>query len=152
MSGRSRVSATAPPCDSCDIPRNTARCTDETTPLFAIYEIDSVSGHSAAPAHLLCLGDTLIDMVDPAVHHRFRELAGGGLLARAGVVAIRLIGCQTVVARARQRTMRGLADIVGLPVFGTTKLLVSGHICATGFDPAFDHILAVARPMRSRAA
>jgi hypothetical protein len=108
-------------------------------------------GHSTVPAHLLHLGDTVINMVDPAIEQRFRELARDGLLARAGVVAIRLIGCQTAVASAAQRTMRWLADAVGLPVFGTTKLLVSGHFCATGFDPAFEHILAVARPVQNRA-
>lgn len=109
-------------------------------------------GHSTGPAHLLRLGDTIIDMIDPAVDRWFRELARDHLPARAGVVALRLIGCQTAVASAARRTLQRLADAVGLPVFGTTKLLTRSHFNAGGFDPIFDHILAAARPVRARGS
>jgi hypothetical protein len=108
-------------------------------------------GHSTGPAHLLRLGDTIIDPIDPVVDRWFREVARDHLPARVGVVALRLIGCQTAVASASRRTLQRLADAVGLPVFGTTKLLTRSHFNDGGFDPIFHHILAAAQPVRRRA-
>lgn len=101
-------------------------------------------GHSTRGHHLLRLGSTPIDMLDPAVARFFRELAREGLLPRLRVAALRLLGCETAVAQSGQRTMRMLAQTLRLPVYGTLKPLLKSHSDAGGFNPAFAHILVEA--------
>jgi hypothetical protein len=96
-------------------------------------------GHSTRDHHLLRLGNTPIDMLDRQVARFFRDLADEGLLARLHIGAVRLLGCQTAVTDAGQRTLR-------LPVFGTLTPLLKSHSNAGGFDPAFSHLLAEAPP------
>ena len=98
-------------------------------------------GHSTREHHLLRLGDTPIDMLDPGVARFFHTLAEARLLARLQIVAVRLLGCETAVTDGGQRTLRMLAHTLGLPVFGTKKPLLKSHSNASGFDPAFTHIL-----------
>jgi hypothetical protein len=54
---------------------------------------------------------------------------------------VRLLGCETAVTDAGQRTLRMLSQTLRLPVFGTTKPLLKSHSNSAGFDPAFAHIL-----------
>jgi hypothetical protein len=103
-------------------------------------------GHSTRGHRLLRLGRTPVDMLDPAVAGFFRTLAGDGTLTRNAVSAVRLIGCETAVTETGQRTMRMLARVLGLPVFGTVVPLVKSHFGAAGFDPAFSGILTAALP------
>lgn len=105
-------------------------------------------GHSTRGHHLLRLGDTPIDMLNPGVARFFRELAASGLPARLTIVAVRLLGCETAVTDSGHRTLGLLAHTLRLPVFGTTKPLLKSHYNAGGFDPAFAHLLvgAPARP------
>src|SRR5205807_911213 len=63
------------------------------------------------------------------------------LLARLRVTAVRMLGCETAVTDAGQRTLRMLSQTLRLPVFGTTKPLLKTHSNGAGFDPAFAHIL-----------
>ena len=49
-------------------------------------------GHSTRGHHLLRLGQTPIDMLDPQVASFFRALARAGLLPRLQVTAVRLLG------------------------------------------------------------
>jgi hypothetical protein len=99
-------------------------------------------GHSTREHHLLRLGDTPIDMLDPHVARFFHDCAG--LLGTAGVTAIRLLGCQTAVTDSGRRTVRMLARAVRVPVFGTRTPLLKSHSDARGFSPAYAHLLVEA--------
>jgi hypothetical protein len=98
-------------------------------------------GHSTRGHHLLRLGKTPIDMLDPAVSRFFLAVAAERLLPRLQIAAVRLLGCETAVTESGQRTLRMLAYTLRLPVYGTLKPLMKTHSGAGGFDPAFTHIL-----------
>ena len=99
-------------------------------------------GHSTRGHHLLRLGDTPIDMLDPFVARFFRRLDAERMMARLQVTAVRLLGCQTAVTDSGRRTIRMLGQTLGVPVYGTLKPLLKSHSTAEGFDPAFGHLLS----------
>jgi len=101
-------------------------------------------GHSTAGHHLLRLGTTPVDMLDPAVARFFRALAGTELLPALGIIALRLLGCQTAVTDAGRRTVRMLSRTLRLPVYGTLVPLLDSHWRVDGFDPTFSHVLVEA--------
>jgi hypothetical protein len=101
-------------------------------------------GHSTRDHHLLRLGQTPIDMLDPQVARFFRELATTRWLERLEVVAVRLLGCETVATDSGRRTLRLLSRTLRLPVFGTTKPVGKNHYNERGFDPEFARILVEA--------
>jgi hypothetical protein len=101
-------------------------------------------GHSTRDHHLLRLGNTPIDMLDPYVAGFFRALAQAHLLQRLHIVAVRLLGCETAVTDSGQRTLRMLAQTLCLPVLGTQKPLLKSHSNVGGFDPEFAGILVEA--------
>jgi hypothetical protein len=109
-------------------------------------------GHSTREHQLLRLGQTPIDMLQPGVARFFGELAGTGLLPRLNVVAVRLLGCETAVTDAGQRTLRMLARTLRLKVYGTRKPLLKSHSIAGGFDPVFAHLLVEASTVPARPA
>jgi hypothetical protein len=98
-------------------------------------------GHSTREHRLLRLGRTPIDMLDPYVARFFGALAETRLLARAEIVSVRLLGCETAVTDAGRRTLRMLSWTLRLPLFGTLKPLLKSHSNAAGFDPVFSHLL-----------
>jgi hypothetical protein len=79
---------------------------------------------------------------NPAPAHSVLALVG--LLPRLQVTAVRLLGCETAVTDAGQRTLRMLSQTLRLPVFGTRKPLLKSHSNSAGFDPAFAHLLTEA--------
>ena len=101
-------------------------------------------GHSTRDHHLLRLGDTAVDMLDPVVARFFHSLARDHVLQRLEVVTVRLLGCETAVSPAGQRTLRLLAGTLRIPVFGTTRPLMKSHYDEIGFNPAFAHVLVEA--------
>ncbi len=101
-------------------------------------------GHSGSAAKLFQLGSSTINPCDRRVDLFFRDLARDRVLARLGVVALRLIGCETAVTPGGQYTLRRLAATLHIPVFGTTKMIMKSHYTAGGFDPRFARILAEA--------
>lgn len=103
-------------------------------------------GHSTRGHRLLRLGDTPIDMLNPAVARFFRTLAGTGLLPRLGIVTVRLLGCETGVTESGRRTLRMLARTLHLPVAGTLAPLLKSHSDQNGFKPAYAHLLVEASP------
>jgi hypothetical protein len=105
-------------------------------------------GHSTREHHLLRLGDTPIDMLNPRVARFFRALADAQLLERLGIVAVRLLGCETAVTDSGQRTLCMLARTLRLPVFGTLVPLLRSHSNADGFNPAYAHLLVEASALR----
>jgi hypothetical protein len=52
-----------------------------------------------------------------------------------------LRGCSTARRPTAQRSLRRLAQILQVPVFGSTKDLLASHYTGDGFNPKFDHIL-----------
>jgi hypothetical protein len=101
-------------------------------------------GHSTAGHHLLRLGSTPIDMLDPVVARFFRASATADLMASLGIGTVRLLGCQTAVTDAGQRTIRMLSHALRMPVYGTLVPLYGSHGQAEGFNPAFAHVLVAA--------
>ncbi len=99
-------------------------------------------GHSTRDHHLLRLGDTVVDMLNPYVARFFRRHTD--LLYEAGITAIRLLGCETAVTEPGRRTVRMLARTVRVPVFGTRTPLLKSHSDAEGFNPAYAHLLVEA--------
>jgi hypothetical protein len=65
-----------------------------------------------------------------------------------GIVAVRLLGCETAVTDTGRRTLRMLARTLDLPVFGTLVPLLKSHSNADGFSPAFSHILVEASTLQ----
>jgi len=108
-------------------------------------------GHSTRGHRLLRLGRTPIDMLDPQVAGFFRTLAHDQLLTRLHVTAVRLLGCETAVTEAGQRTLRMLSHTLRLPVFGARKPLLKSHSNSAGFDPAFAHVLIEAAALPAPA-
>lgn len=98
-------------------------------------------GHST-PASLLDLGGWVIDRNNPTVTAFFRELADQDVLPRLGVAAVRLLGCGTASTPRARDTIRALADLLGLPVLGSTSLVHAGHFHRDGFDPQWACLLA----------
>ncbi|GIJ43351.1 hypothetical protein Val02_02370 [Virgisporangium aliadipatigenens] len=101
-------------------------------------------GHSTRGHHLLRLGTTAIDMLHPPVARFFRELAAEDVMGRAGIVRVRLLGCETAVTEAGRRTLRMLAYTLRVPVYGTLVPLMKSHSGPDGFDPVFGHVLVEA--------
>jgi hypothetical protein len=105
-------------------------------------------GHSTRPARLLRLDQTVIDMFDPTIAAFFAQLAEDRVLARIGVGSLRLLGCATASQPPGQRTIRRLARVLGLPVYGTTKPIMKSHYTADGFNPAFAQLLVESAQLR----
>lgn len=98
-------------------------------------------GHSTRGHRYLRIGRTSIDLLDPEVARFFAQLGASGILTRLGIGAVRLLGCETAVEIAGQRTIARLARVLGIPVFGTTKPLMKAHYGRDGFDPVFRRLL-----------
>jgi hypothetical protein len=101
-------------------------------------------GHSTSGHHLLRLGSTPIDMLDPVVARFFRARATADLMSWLGIGAVRLLGCQTAVTDAGQRTIRLLSHALRMPVYGTLVPLLGSHWQADEFNPAFTRLLVEA--------
>jgi hypothetical protein len=101
-------------------------------------------GHSTSGHHLLRLGSTPIDMLDPACARFFRAQAAADLMSSLGIGAVRLLGCQTAVTDAGQRTIRMLSRALRMPVYGTLVPLLGSHWQADEFNPAFAGLLVEA--------
>ena len=101
-------------------------------------------GHSTRDHHLLRIGATPIDMLNPVVARFFRTIAQDRLLSRLEVSAVRLLGCETAVTPAGKRTLRLLAHTLRLPVYGAIKPLGKSHHDELGFNPTFASVLVEA--------
>jgi hypothetical protein len=113
---------------------------ERRAPIAGPVTLDLI-GHSTPGHHLLRLGNTAIDMLDRRVAGFFTDLAATALLPRLGITAVRLLGCETAVTDAGQRTLRLLTATLRVPVYGTSKPLMKSHSDAAGFCSAFSHLL-----------
>lgn len=113
-------------------------------------------GHSTRNAHFLELGAAVVDMFAAPAVRFFTALAASEVLARARLTAVRLLGCETAVLPAGQRTMVRLSRVLGVPVFGTIKMIGGAHYDTGGFHPRFHRLLVEAsslpRPFAPLAA
>lgn len=96
-------------------------------------------GHSTRGHNYLRIGSTPVDMLDPRVQRCVGKLSSS--LQDHGVRRLRLLGCETAVTPAGQRTIDWLAQMLKVAVLGTMKPLMKSHYIAAGFNPEFDHLL-----------
>src|ERR1044071_7942522 len=94
-------------------------------------------------------GATTIDALDLGVRRFFEHLARSGILRDINAVCLRLIGCETALSVSGQRTMRLLAAVLGMPVYGTRKRISRMHNTELGFRPLFEHLLGEAAPRKA---
>jgi len=111
-----------------------------TRPRLPALAIDLV-GHSTRDHHLLRLGATIIDALDLGVLRYFERIARSGILRELNVSCLRLLGCETSITPSGQRTMRLLASVLQMPVYGSRKRLSRMHHSDAGFDDRFVHVL-----------
>ena len=112
-------------------------------PRAAALAIDLI-GHSTRDHQLLRLGASTIDMLDPGVHRFFEDVARSGILRDLHATCLRLLGCETALSPSGQRTMRTLASVLRIPVYGSRKRLSRMHHTERGFHPRFQHVLVEA--------
>lgn len=108
-------------------------------------------GHSTRGHHLLRIGAIAVDALDLGVRRFFEQLAGRGLLASMNVASVRILGCETARSPSGLRTLRSLAAILRVPVYGTARRISRLHFTAQSFDPCFRSILRVVWPPGARA-
>jgi len=106
-------------------------------------------GHATRGHRYVRFGGDAIDLLDPRVQRFFETLAADGVLARLRITAVRLLGCETAVGPAAQRTLVRLARVLGVPVYGTIKMIGDHHHDARGLRPAFQHLLVEASRFRA---
>ena len=109
-------------------------------------------GHTRTSAALLSLGDWVIDVANPTTTAFFRGLADHAVLPRLGVDAVRLLGCNTATTAAGRATIRKLAELLELEVFGASQLLCSAHWAAAGLRSEWSFLLAEARQLSDAGA
>ena len=98
-------------------------------------------GHSTRDHQLLRLGSTTIDALDLGVLRWFEAVADSGILRELGAACLRLLGCATAMTPSGRRTIRLLAAVLGIPVYGTRKRISRMHHTDRGFNPQFHHVL-----------
>lgn len=98
-------------------------------------------GHSSATKSLLCLGDWVLDATNPTVTAFFRGIADNDVLSRLKIQAVRLLGCLTADTSHGRWTICTLADILGVPVYGTKDLIYSIHYDRSGFAKEREYVL-----------
>jgi hypothetical protein len=101
-------------------------------------------GHSTPDRSLLVLGDWVIDGTSSKVLSFFRGLADCEALARLGVRAVRLLGCETAMSEGGRHTLMALSEILELEVFGTSQMIDAGSYDAGGFRTDREHLLVSA--------
>jgi hypothetical protein len=102
-------------------------------------------GHSTSDQSLLRLGYWVIDGGKLTVTAFFRELVDCDVLGRLGVTSLRLLGCETASTAQGKATLRVLADILGIEVFGTREMLSANHYDETGFRSECEYALVSSR-------
>lgn len=105
--------------------------------------------HAAGAERLLRLGDLLVDGRDEETRGVFRALRDAGALAH--VAALRLLGCETATTRAGRETVVALAELLGMPVFGTRELVHAIHFGPQGFRERYRHVLVSDAEIRAAA-
>jgi len=114
-------------------------------PAATLDLIGASTGHG-----LLQLGSSVIDASVPAVLDLFEWIGHERVLPTLGVRELRLIGCRTAIEPAAHDTMRRLAELVGVPITGTTTLIYRDNFRRTGLDGDLDATMIDARSLPPR--
>ncbi len=109
-------------------------------------------GHSIPGSSLLRLGDWVVDATQSNVIAFWRELADHRVLARLGVYAVRLLGCNTAATDRGRWTICALSDVLGIEVFGATGLLHAAHYDRAGFADRHAYLLVGSSELRTKGA
>jgi hypothetical protein len=104
-------------------------------------------GHSSAGKSLLVLGDWVLDASSPTVTAFFRGIAENEVLPRLGIHSVRLLGCTTAETAQGRWTICTLANILGVPIYGTKDLIYSVHYDAGGFATEREYVLVSSREL-----
>jgi hypothetical protein len=100
-----------------------------------------LTGHTRRGTNLLAIGRDTLDLLVPAVERAVTQLVASGVLRRLRIRALRLLGCETAVTPVGQRTIKRLAGMLEMPVYGTRKRIGSHHYNTAGFASTFDYLL-----------
>ena len=98
-------------------------------------------GHAAGDDRVLRMGELVVDARDPEALATFAAIRDRGLLARLGISAVRLLGCCTAMTAAGRATMAALAELLAVPVLGTTQLVHALHFGEDGLKARYRHLL-----------
>lgn len=104
-------------------------------------------GHATPGKSLLSLGEWVIDIASPTVSAYFRELADHDVFERLGITGMRLLGCRTADTSAGRATIVGLAELLGIDVYGTRGILFASHYTARGFSDDHRYLLVSNRDL-----
>jgi hypothetical protein len=104
-------------------------------------------GHTRTSGALLALGDWVIDVANPTTTAFFRGLADHAVLPRLGIHAVRLLGCNTATTAQGRATIRKIAELLELEVWGANQLLCTGHWGAAGFLDQWSFLLVEANAL-----
>lgn len=97
--------------------------------------------HTTRGHHHLRLGGDAIDLLEPRIAAWSAALVADGVLARAGVVQVRLLGCSSAVGPAARASLARLVGLTGGVVVGTRAPLFAAHHGPTGLRPDCAHLL-----------
>lgn len=103
-------------------------------------------GHATRGHNHLRIGRDVLDALDPRVAAFFASLVTDRVLARAGIVQLRMLGCATAIGPAARASLTRLARLTGVPVLGTRRALLAAHHGPDGLRPAFAHLLETFTP------
>jgi hypothetical protein len=104
-------------------------------------------GHTRTRGALLALGDWVIDVASQTTTAFFRGLAEHAVLPRLGIRAVRLLGCNTASTPQGKTTVKKLAELLELEVWGAHQLLCTSHWGPSGFLDQWSGLLAEARQL-----
>lgn len=125
-------------------------CTLLNQPAIGTRTLDLI-GHSTGDTSLLQLGDWVVDGANRVVRAFFRELDEQEVFGRLGIVAIRLLGCGTASTKTGKATLRQLAQIANVEVYGSSSMIYSAHYDAGGFRDDCEHLLVPASEAGAQA-
>src|SRR5436853_267017 len=149
---RTRSTAGSPArCSRCGTAAATCSSRGRPIAICSIAPAATLDLIGASTGHgLLQLGSSVIDASVPAVLDLFEWIGHERVLPTLGVRELRLIGCRTAIEPAAHDTMRRLAELVGVPITGTTTLIYRDNFRRTGLDGDLDATMIDARSLPPR--
>lgn len=106
--------------------------------------------HTRGPERLLRLGDFVVDGRTVETLNVFQTLQDEGAFVH--VTDMRLIGCETASSAAGRATILALADLLGMPVFGTQQPVHAVHFGREGFRNRYRYLLISDAALRNAKA
>lgn len=98
-------------------------------------------GHTTRAAKLMRLGTTIVDLTVPTVIDTIEGMTAS--IKRCHIVAVRLLGCDSATTLPGQLTIKLLAHMWRVPVWGSRKMISKSHFDREGLHPSFAPLLLV---------